>query len=84
MIMGNSFLSTIWLGIPSIESLFGGPPCIFETMRFLVRDDGSRKVVGFPSPEDGAITHQVRYVTEEEAYQGHLEILRRIRETEMT
>jgi len=88
--MGSQWLSTIWVGLPSIEydlgiltGKFVCKPLIFETMRFRVEEDRRKKVLSFPDPETGEMITQARYASEEEAYQAHLAILKKIRETEM-
>jgi hypothetical protein len=88
----GSRLSTVWLGL---DHGFGGPPLIFETMRFsadaqemtLAGPDGTEHTAAyspsmeFPDPfgEPGDMTEQLRYTTEEEALAAHHEILRRLR-----
>jgi hypothetical protein len=78
----GSRLSTVWLGL---DHGLGGPPLIFETMRF-ARDvtETHWRIAGkprtFPDPfgEPGDTTDQLRYTTEEEALAAHHEIVRRI------
>jgi hypothetical protein len=80
-----SRLSTVWLGL---DHGFGGPPLIFETMRFRAERAGPAGTYGplfagnmeFPDPrgQPGDTTEQLRYTTEEEALAAHHEIVRRI------
>jgi hypothetical protein len=71
----GSVLSTVWLGL---DHGFGGPPLIFETMRF---SPASPDRLEFPDPfgEPGETIDQLRYPTEEDALASHHEIVRRIR-----
>ena len=81
----GSRLSTVWLGH---DHGFGGPPLIFETMRFgaalatLVLPTGGEQdyypSLEFPDPETGEMTEQLRYTTEEEALAAHHAIVRQI------
>jgi hypothetical protein len=57
MIAGRWWVSTVWLGIDPLGTLFGGPPIIFETMVFDTAAPGAYE--------------QERYVTESEARLGH-------------
>lgn len=82
----GSYLSTVWLGL---DHGFGGPPLIFETMRFSAAVEESTMFKGrtyrpsmeFPDPfgAEGETTDQLRYTTEEEALATHHAIVRRIR-----
>jgi hypothetical protein len=88
----GSRLSTVWLGLD--HNVFGGPPLIFETMRFSAESEEVMLVgpgvrehtvrcspsMEFPDPfgEPGETTEQLRYTTEEEALAAHHEIVRRI------
>lgn len=85
-----SHLSTVWLGLD--HNFFpGGPPIIFETMRFQdiekISDEFGlpyRPSTDFPDPEAPKDrTDQVRYSTEEQARLGHAHIVRLIQELEM-
>lgn len=86
-----SYLSTVWLGLD--HSFTGGPPLLFETMRFsneakpldLFPDRTYHPVLDFPDPnEPGEYTEQLRYCTEEQASLAHKRILKLIHETEMS
>ncbi len=70
--VGPYWVSTVWLGI-NHRFVGDGPPIIFETMVFLVQDDGER----LGSDEFG----QWRYCTEEQALQGHQEVVTLVRAT---
>jgi|SRR5215468_6543582 len=80
----GSYLSTVWLGL---DHGFGGPPLIFETMRFAGALSEAEsplsyqyhETLPFPDPIDDSETDQLRYRTEEEALAVHHEIVRRIR-----
>ena len=85
----GSYLSTVWLGI---DHSFGfDPPLIFETMYFAgtvevmeLPSGGEQRFYPsqeFPDPlgEQGEMTTQLRYRTQEEAAATHREIVRRIR-----
>jgi hypothetical protein len=80
----GGYLSTVWLGL---DHAMGGPPLIFETMRFAAETEESPMLPDaryhpsrdFPHPADGGLTDQLRYRTEEEALAAHHEIVRRIR-----
>lgn len=62
-------ISTVWLGLD--HNHFGGIPLIFETMVFRESDNW----------EDNAWDHiQERYSTEEQAREGHNEIVKRVRD----
>jgi len=87
-----SRLSTVWLGL-NYNFWPGGPPLIFETMRFSQKE-GTRTFEGqtytyhpileFPDPNDNTQrTEQVRWSTEEQARLGHARIVRLIQELEM-
>jgi hypothetical protein len=84
-----SFLSTVWLGID--HSWGGGPPVIFETVRFTLDKQYNELLkrptsesLEFPDPDDPSIrTEQLRYCTEEQALLGHRLIIRLIQEKEM-
>ena len=88
----GSYLSTVWLGLDHNYG-WGGPPMIFETMRFS-GESSEAEMPGplgggtieyhpsmeFPDPfgEPGETTEQLRYTTEEEALAAHHEIMRRL------
>jgi len=89
---GPSYLSTVWLGVDHSFGL-GGPPIIFETMRFLMETHElslfpnvrTHPSIEFPSPEEPHdYIEQERYYTEEQASLAHRHILKLIHEREMT
>lgn len=65
----RKWVSTVWLGLNHNYS--GGPPLIFETMVFGLKDLSYFNGRGFPKDLD-----QKRYVTEAEARAGHAELCR--------
>lgn len=69
--IGPYWVSTVWLGL---DHGFGrGPPIIFETMVFLVRDPDEERHL--------ADIDTVRYSTEEEATKGHEDMVTLVRAT---
>lgn len=58
---GGAVVSTVWLGMDvGLSAITGGEPIIFETMIY---------------SDDGWEDYQARYHTEEEALEGHAEVV---------
>lgn len=68
-------VSTVWLGLD--HNFFGGPPIIFETMVFTLRDEPYRTPGGSEYWWEGV--DQYRYSTLDEALRGHATILEMVR-----
>ena len=66
--VGGYTISTVWLGLD--HSTFVGFPLIFETMVFRREDDDSNAFDGV----------QERYTTEQQARDGHDDIVRKVRD----
>jgi hypothetical protein len=68
-------VSTVWLGLD--HNFFGGPPLIFETMVFTLRDEPYVMPSGTEYWWEGV--EQYRYSTLVEAEAGHTRILEMVR-----
>lgn len=71
-------VSTVWLGLD--HAFFGGPPLIFETMVFTLKDEPYVMPSGTEYWWDGV--EQYRYSTLAEALEGHAKILNVVRTLE--
>jgi hypothetical protein len=85
----GTYLSTVWLGLDH-QFLPGGPPLIFETMRFegelhttKLRNPATGRLTvfnthasrEFPDPNSRDSVDQLRYSTEEEALESHARVV---------